>query len=136
VQKSYFRRKCNEKTNWGCSLSALPDFADGTGFCKPASKRQYCARVVITFIPIFMYFVLELYKQCILSKLIMKIAVHYIFSLGAAFLTVFLLGFGYMLPKNAYRDIFINFSIVYLIVAIVFIIVLVNHEKNRKGNSN
>lgn len=89
------------------------------------------ARAIITFIPIFMYFVLDLSKQCKLSKLILKIFVHYIFSLGAAFLTVYILGFQYVLSKNAYHDIFINFSAVYQIVAIVFIVVLANREKKQ-----
>lgn len=81
------------------------------------------ARAIITFVPIFMYFALNIGKECGLLKSIVKVAVHYVFCLGAAMLTVYLIGFSYTLAKSAYTDIFLNFSIVYIIVAAVFIIV-------------
>lgn len=110
-------------------ISSILKFAQGI---RSDANLHILARAVVTFIPIFMYFVLNLNKKCSLSQLIIKVAIHYIFSLGAVFLTVFLLGFEDTLSKNAYRDIFFNFSIMYIIVAIIFIMVLTHRERQRR----
>lgn len=114
-------------------FSSLLQLVQGT---QTDTNIHILVRAVITFIPIFMYFVLDLKKKCRLAQFVLKVAIHYIFSLGAAFLTVFLLGFQYTLSKNAYRDIFINFSGAYLIVAAAFIIVLTHHTKKHKSNGD
>lgn len=57
---------------------------------------------------------------------------HYAVTMGAIFIIVWISGFFIDLHPNAYRDIFFNFTAVYILVSVVFQIVL--RRKNKHNN--
>ena len=57
---------------------------------------------------------------------------HYAVTMGVIFILVWISGFFIELHPDAYRDIFLNFTVIYILIAVVFIII----DRYRKRKSN
>jgi len=55
--------------------------------------------------------------------------IHYVLTMSAVFLLVFLSGFFVSLHPDAYRDIFLNYTIVYLGVTLFEVVAFLAHRK-------
>lgn len=62
-----------------------------------------------------------------------NVIVPYCISMGIVFLYVYIAGFFEELHPNAYRDIFLNYTVIFIIVTVITTIY--DHLKNRKSSS-
>lgn len=76
-------------------------------------------RGLITFIPLIFIQALRLF-QC--KNIVVSVIVHYCITMALVFAGVWCIGFFGELSKHAYRDIFLNYTGVYIIVAAIIIV--------------
>lgn len=58
--------------------------------------------------------------------------VHYSITMGIIFITLWITGFFIELHPDAYRDIFLNYTIVWIVISVIWTIILRRITKNNK----
>lgn len=84
-------------------------------------------RFIITAIAITSLYIYDLFKR---RSLFMVHLIHYIATMTSVFILVWFTGFFVELHPNAYRDIFLNYTIIWIVVALV-LTVFINTKKRR-----
>ncbi len=84
-------------------------------------------RFAVTFIGIGSILIFNLFPDWPVTAIY---SLHYAVTMGAIFLLVWISGFFRDLHPNAYRDIFLNFTVIYILIAAGFIIY---GKRKRKG---
>lgn len=77
-------------------------------------------RGLVVFIPLIFIQAFRLIQS---KSIIVSVIIHYCITMGLVFLGVWCIGFFAELSIHAYRDIFINYTGVYVIVAAIIIII-------------
>lgn len=77
-------------------------------------------RFVVTFLGILSILIFNLFPNWSLPAIY---ALHYAVTIGTIFLLLWISGFFIDLHPNAFRDIFLNFTAVYIVISSVFIII-------------
>lgn len=75
-------------------------------------------RVVISTIAIMF---ITIFKNVKIKNIYLRALVQYLLSMMSIFLLIYLIGFSIELSKTAYRDIFYNYTIPFIIIATVII---------------
>ena len=64
---------------------------------------------------------ISIFKNIRIRNIYLRALVQYVLSMGCIFLLVYFLGFFIELSKTAYSDIFLNYTIPFIIIAIIII---------------
>ncbi len=83
-------------------------------------------RLVVCMIAVgFVY----IFKKIHLNNIYLETLLQYVLSMASLFSLLFVTGFFVELSKNAYRDIFLNYTVIFLLVASVMIFL---HKRKNK----
>lgn len=92
----------------------------------PSGNWHEITRALIVLIGVFAY---ELAKHLPIKNVVLRTLVVYVVTLGCVFFVVWLTQFIELLAKSAYKDIFINYTGLFLTISIL--ILIVNKVKHR-----
>lgn len=115
-----------------CIIYSTTTILSSTWQLISGSETDTNAHILFRGLVIFIALIfLQAFRLLKISNTALAIIIHYCITMGLVFASVWCLGFFWELSKHAYRDIFMNYTGVYIIVtAIILVIDKVSHHHN------